>query len=184
MISDVKISRNVAEHRGVQLSRVAMKINLDDLAGQPGGVFAVGYLRSMFGEEMVQWVGYDQTRLFQVIEPDLEAAKRRIDQVLDGRDTIAGNGSFQQAIARMPARNSLIVLMDVPELVAGVVRQMAAAFSGQPAPASPPGTASYAAFALAAEPTVLSVSLWVPSGSIGQMIRTFQGLRGDFGEVQ
>jgi hypothetical protein len=179
MIKEMKVERNAGEHRGIKLTRSTTTLDFEKMAAQPNGELVVAQMKAMMGEQMVQWLGANENYLFQVMEPNLAAVKARLDQVLDQKRTVAQDPGFVEATKRLPARNTLVMVMDLPSLVGAVMQQMMAALGGgAAAAAAPAGKPSYVGVAIVAQPGNYSLDLWIPGAAVTQLMQTAQGLRG------
>ena len=177
-IKDVKVERNAAEHRGVKLTRVSMKFDLEGLASQPGAEFALAPLKAFIGEEIVQWIGVTDKGVLQVIDPDIVAVRAAIDQLLDGKRTIGKDEAFAEALKHLPAENTLVAFMDLPALVSAVFQQIGGAVEGLPAAAAP-GKPTYFGLAFVGQKNEVEVAIWFPSAVVAQFMQMFQGLGGE-----
>jgi hypothetical protein len=175
-IKDVKVERNAGKHRGITLTRVEMKFDFDAMAGQPGGELAVAQMRALMGDHLIQWMGTDQDKLYQIMEPDLDAAKAQLDQLLDNKESIAAEPSFAEALEHLPRETSLVALVDMPAMMGTVLRQMVPA--GVPL-AGPAGKPTFLGLALAARPAELELGLWVSTATVQQMMQMFQNFGGN-----
>ena len=128
LYKDVTTTPNAETYAGFTFSRVEMTLDPDKLAKMAAGNPAGGNLKAMFGgDKITSWYGVSDTQMLQVIAPNWEDAKAKIDAYFKGGDTLGASPAFQSIRAKLAAQTNMLFLMSAQ----GLLRQIAAQFSAK-----------------------------------------------------
>lgn len=126
---DVTITPGAETYAGFTFTRIEMTLDPDKIAkltaGNPAGA---GAMKAMFGgERVLSWYGVNETQMLQVIAPNWDDAKAQVDAYFKGGNTLGALAGYRAIRAKIADRANVVFLMSIQ----GLLRQMAAQFSGK-----------------------------------------------------
>jgi hypothetical protein len=179
-----QVEANARTHRGLRLHHVRVTWDLDktvaaqaSMEGMPEAVRKqmVDLLKKMMGEGMQTWFGTDGKAVLQITDRDWPSAQRQLDRYLDGKDAAGGQPAFQDVRQRLPARATVLVLVEMNSYARLTAELLQAALPGpakgppaarsdapQPVPAKP----SYFGLALTLQPGSGRADAWFPATAV------------------
>jgi hypothetical protein len=132
-------------------------------------------MKRLVGERVNYWFGSNGTSVVTLADDNWEAARKRLDLYLDGKLTIADEKDFRETREHLPARATVIGLMDArryAELIADFVHAFDARAAGRPPTAAssraPAGKASFLGVAVTLKSERASFELWIPVTAVGE----------------
>ncbi|WP_165250564.1 hypothetical protein [Paludisphaera soli] len=125
---DVKIERDVQEHRGIRFTHIVATFDEEKLAklaaGNPQGSASLKAM--MGGDALGYWIGTDDRRVIQATTPDWDRARAQIDQFLDGGKSVGDQPAFQAVRSALADRASFLMILSAQGLVRMMATQLAA----------------------------------------------------------
>jgi hypothetical protein len=175
-----KVKADAETHRGFKLASVSLTWDAEKMADKAGGVPQVAELmKKAVGDGLNSWFGTDGKAYVQVMADNWEAARRQLDDYLDGKSTVAGQQLFADARKRLPAEATLIGLVDGPLYVQKASELIFPVLKGQGLPVNlPPMKASagkgYIGLAVTLQPERGSLNLWLPVSVVKEIRKMVQ----------
>ena len=129
-----EIKANAQTYRGFKLHSTSFTWDIDAMISQAagGGVQTDAQkeqmkkmMKRMLGERMNYWFGSNGTSFVMLADDNWEAARKRLDAYLDGKQTIADEKAFQETRKQLPAKATVLILIDVPhyaDLISSFIR--------------------------------------------------------------
>jgi hypothetical protein len=140
-----------------------------------------GIVKTTIGEGLRMWVGTDGKVLVLANMKDWVAVRKYLDCYLDGKATLDQSSNFHGTLKHIPARTSLVFLVDVPRGAQYQAALMQSMFKMLPIPfkLGQPGKLGgaesvYAGFSLTIEATRLSLDLWLPAAGVRPCRKVFE----------
>jgi hypothetical protein len=166
-------------HRDFKLHHVKFVWDLEKLGARipGGGAGAAEAMKKVLGEDLNVWFGTDGKTYVQVAAKDRKEAQRMLDAYLDGKDSLGTQQAFLDTRKHLPARTTMIVLIDLPryaQFFMNIMKAQAGQEAGQPAEKTKP---SYLGLAITLRSEVGSFDLWVPGSAIGEIGKGYFTLR-------
>jgi hypothetical protein len=107
-----ELKRDAESYRDFKFTSVHMDWDFEKMAEQPGGKNMVPIMKKLLGEGLNVWFGTDGKSYIQVSAPTWDAAKKQLDEYLDGKDPVSGDPEFSATRAQLPAETTLLGLID------------------------------------------------------------------------
>ena len=136
-------------------------------------------LKGTLGESSYRWVGTDGKQVLEVQAKDWAAARKMVEDYLNGKNTVAADAEFQKTRKKLPEKSSLLLMLDANQTAYGVAKSigdMAKMFPGAVpgnAPKAPKGKPTYIGVAVGMQPRNGTVDLWVPADAVKAFIKVF-----------
>jgi hypothetical protein len=179
------LTRDAQSHRGFKLHSVSLKWDFEKFAEKApqGGKEIAEAMKSLMGEGSNQWFGTDGKVFITVTAKDWTAAKKHLDEFLDGKSTVGAEKSYLEARKNLPAQATMLVLIDMPMYIQAMSRIMGPLFKSQGLPIEIPilkatKGKSYFGMALALQPEIGNVDLWIPgtvAAEVKKMVEQVMG---------
>ena len=181
-----EIKPKAEKHRGFELNHVSLAWDLDKVAanalGGRGDADAkkamLQVMQKMIGDGLKLWFGTDGKQYLQVVAKDWDAARKLMDEYLDGKTTVGQQASFREARKQMPAEVTMLGLMDFVPYSRSVFDVIKATLGDQIPlppnyPAAVPLRSSYLGFALVLKPENGGFDVWIPATGAGDLYKMF-----------
>ncbi len=139
-----KVKADAEKYGDFQLHSVQTVPDFDKMAeplAQQGEEAKKQYIESMkrvLGEKTTAWIGTDGKTVVQVIAADWPAARKLLDQYTKGTATVGEVQGFRDARKEMPARTSLLSLIDAVHMFGVILEGIKPMLAGAGVPV-PPG---------------------------------------------
>jgi hypothetical protein len=116
-----EIKENVEEFKGFKFNFVRLQWDIDKLAeqmgGGAGGEDAKNAVKKLMGEGMDMWFGTDGKRYITVSAKDWSDAKNKIENYLQGSETIGTNQAFTATRKQLAPEATMLILFDAGKMV-------------------------------------------------------------------
>ncbi|HEV3204938.1 MAG TPA: hypothetical protein VGY77_11165, partial [Gemmataceae bacterium] len=179
------LTRDAQAHRGFKLHSVSLKWDFEKFAEKApqGGKEIAEAMKTLMGEGSNQWFGTDGKVFITVTAKDWSAAKKLLDEYLDGKNTLGTEKSYLEARKNLPAQATMLVLIDMPMYIQAMSRIMGPLFKSQGLPFEIPVLKatkgkSYFGMALGLQPEIGNVDLWIPgtvAAEVKKMVEQVMG---------
>ena len=167
-----KVTPAAEKYRGFTFAQVTLSLDFAaTVESLPENVkeSTLNSLKRMAKEKGTFWLGTDGKVVAQVVGQDWDAAKKLLDEYLDGKAGVGGEAGFQLARKNLPADASAIYLFETSQVLVMLVEQVKAAGAAIPGGLPPigevkpvKGEATYVGVALAFKPRVATFDAFVP----------------------
>jgi hypothetical protein len=168
-----KVTHEAVKHRGFTFTEVRLALDFEaSVANLPEQVreTMLTQFKRLMRERSTFWLGTDGKVVVQVTAKDWDAAKKLLDDYLDGNSTVGSDPEFQLARKNLPANATFLVLMETSHTVTMLAEQAKAAMAAIPGGGVPisgnvkpvKGEPTYVGVALTLKPQVASFDLFVP----------------------
>ncbi|MHB1425390.1 MAG: hypothetical protein ACYC3I_19645 [Gemmataceae bacterium] len=117
------IKMDAEKHGDFKLHFVQYSYDFDKMAKQLGDDVKKQFIESMkgfFGEKTTMWIGTDGKTAVQITAPDWSSARKLLDQYSKGKDRAGEAQAFRDARKEMPARTSILGLIDAVPMFATI----------------------------------------------------------------
>lgn len=172
-----QITEKAASHRDISFHEVKLAFDFEatvESLPDPAKEAALGQFKRLMKEKTTFWIGTDGKVVIQIMAKDWDAAKRLLDDYLDGKAGVGGDAGFQLARKNLPQDASLLYMLETGQVVTMLVDQARSVGQmipggnfpqiGKVKPVS--GDATYIGFALVLKPQLASVDLFIPGTSM------------------
>jgi hypothetical protein len=177
---EVKV--NAQEYRGFKLNSARLVWDFDAIAQQPGGKDAADAMKTLMGEELNSWFGTNGKVYVQIMAKDWPAARRYLEQYLDGKAVVGEQPAFQDARKHLPAQTSLLTMVNVPLYLQAITEVLQPIFKGQGLPIQIPvlkadkTKPTYVGAAVSLQPERGSTELWIPGTAVAEVAKMIEPL--------
>jgi len=189
---DAAIKENAQKDHGFEFTHVRLRWDLEKtVATRGGGALGddqkkamVEYLKSQMGERTDLWFGTDGKTVLQVTAPDWDSARRLVDQYVKNEGTVGETQAFKDAVKYLPADNSMLTLLDVPQYTEFAVKAAMGTISqfggALPIPIPPgfekpavKGKTSYGALGITLESGRAGLDAWLSAASVHEVYKMY-----------
>lgn len=179
-----EIKTDAESHRGFKFHYVHITWDMDKLGEQPGGDVAKDMMKKMMGDDMKAWLGTDGKVVLTANAKDWAAAKAMIDAYFDGKTRIGQEAAFQATRKQLPAKTSMVSLMDVGPFVQLMADAMLPMLKQLPLPINLPESIkpvktdpSYLGIALTLQPERGSFDFYLPAAAVKEARKVIDQIR-------
>lgn len=177
-----EVKTDAASHRGFKFHSVKIQFDLDKMVENvPVPQMQEGmkaYFKKLVGEQLNIWFGTDGKKNVVLSAKDWEAARKSLDEYLDGKSTLANDKEFQAAREQFPRETSLIAVTDAgrffPFMVDAIMTMMKD-FPGAPQMPDikmpPPGKPAYLGFSIRLEAERISAEMNISASAVKEIRR-------------
>jgi hypothetical protein len=134
-------------------------------------------MKGLLGEKMTIWFGTDGKSVVQVTAPDWEAARKILDEYLNGVNMAGDVPAFRDVRKEMPAETSLLALIDAVQSLGAVVeglKPMLAGFAPPNWPVMPgKGAPSYVGVAVTLQPQRGGFDFFLSAAAAQELYKAF-----------
>jgi hypothetical protein len=132
-------------------------------------------MKGLMGEKMNGWVGTDGKVLVQVNAADWPAARKLLDQYFKGVRTVADVKALRDVRKEMPARTSVLGLIDSVQLFDSLIETFKPLMGGQVPPNWPnkpeKGTAAFVGLAVTLQPRGGSLDTFITAAAVHEFYK-------------
>jgi hypothetical protein len=147
-------------------------------------------MKKVLGESAHYWFGSNGKSFVLLMGDNWEAARKLLDTVVDGKETIGDVESFQEARRHLPAKATVVELIDAPlyaEMMLGFM-QASLAPGGKLPPRvqeykASAGKHSFLGIAASFREQRASFELWIPGTAVSQLRTVFEPLFKDLKDL-
>lgn len=169
-----EVKPNAQTHRGFTLHYARFTWDFDKLAQGPGGKDMADAMKQYMGEGARIWFGTDGKILVSITAKDWAEARKLLDEYLDGKHTVGDEAGFRDARKQLPARASVLALLDVGRLGESLAPMMAGILKAQgkevdPSKVKAPAAANFLGFALSLKAEHGALDFWLPSATVANI---------------
>jgi hypothetical protein len=171
-----EIKTDAETYHGFKLNSVRMTWDFDKFAEKlpQGGKEMAEMMKAFMGDAMNSWFGTDGKVYVSVTAKDWPAAQKLLAAYLDGQNPVGKEKVFQEARRNLPAKTTLLMLVDTPQYLQAMAKVFGPMFKAQGVPITipefkAPKGKSFTGFALTLRPEVMSFDLWVPVTTVSEI---------------
>ena len=171
------LKTDAQSHKDIKFNYVTMKWDFDKMAEKApqGGKEMAEAMKSFMGEGMNFWFGANGSDYIQITAKDWTAAKKNLDEYLEGKNTVGNEKAFREARRNLPAQATVIMMMDIPVYIQCMSKIIGPIMKSQGLPLEIPVLKaakgkSYLGVAFTLQPEIGSMDLWIP-GSVAQEVK-------------
>lgn len=168
-----KVTHKAQTHRGFTFSEVRMAFDFAASVENLPEQFRENTLKQfkrLMKEKTTFWVGTDGKLVAQLTAPDWDAAKKLLDDYLDGKNAVGSDPGFQLTRKNLPADATAIYLIETAQVITMLVDQAKAVGQAIPGGGFPQlgsvrpakGEPTYIGVALTLKPQVGTADLFAP----------------------
>jgi len=184
-----KVTEAAQKYRGFTLTEVRLTVDFAaTVEALPETVreATLTSLKRVMKEKSVSWLGTDGKVVVQVSAKDWDAAKKVIDDYLDGKATIGSESGFQAARKNLPAEATAVYLTETNQMLIGLLEQLKTVAAQIPGGGLPPigtpkavkGPSTYIGMAVTLKPQVATLDGFFPGGAMNVATRMLIPLLG------
>lgn len=168
-----KVTHKAVSHRGFTFSEVRVMFDFAatvEALPEQLRENALKQFKRQLKEKTTIWVGTDGKLVAELTAPDWDAAKKLLDDYLDGKNTIGSDPGFQLTRKNLPADATAIYLIETAQVITMLVEQAKGIGQAIPGGGFPQlgsvkpakGEPTYLGVALTLKPQVGTADLFVP----------------------
>jgi hypothetical protein len=171
-----KVTESAQTYRGFTFTEVRLTLDFAaTVESLPENVreMTLNSLKRVLKEKTVFWIGTDGKVVTQLTAKDWEAAKKLLDEYLDGKTVIGSVAGFQVTRKNLPDDATAVSLFETGQMLIMLIEQVktaAAAFpGGLPAIGTPKavkGDPTYVGMAITLKPRVATVDGFLPGSAM------------------
>ncbi len=181
-----EVKPNARTYRGFRLSSVKIKWDFDKmLAGHAESdkqtELAKAGLQRVLGKGTEVWFGTNGKTVVAVTAPDWSSAQGRLDQYLDGKNTLGQQPAYQEVRRELPADATLVALFNLRRYVHEVVAEFLQPYFEEHALRAPvaaaaartpnAGKRAYVGLAVQLQPEHGGFYFWLPGAAVEEVFR-------------
>jgi len=181
-----RVGDEAEKHAGFTFSSVNLNFDFEaSVAALPAELkeSALEAFKRMVPEKAVQWIGTDGKVVVRVSAKDWDAAKKLLDQYLDGKGSIGSVAGFKQVREQLPAEANLLLIAEMESAINGLVNSMRPAAEAIPGfphlgilKKPEGGRHAYVGLAVTVKGDIASVTGFVPVGAIETASKMLESL--------
>lgn len=170
-----KVTYDAQTHRGFTFAEVGVVYDFDaTVEALPENVreTTLNSLKRMAKEKTTLWIGTDGKAVATLTGKDWAAAKKLLDEYLDGNAAVGAEAGFKLTRKNLPADATAVYLVETAQTLEALTEQAKAAAAAMPGGGGPlgnlgklgkgEGELTYVGFALTLKGQVAAVDLFVP----------------------
>jgi len=157
-----ELKRDAESYRDFKFTSVHMDWDFEKMAEQPGGKNMVPVMKKLLGEGLNVWFGTDGKSYIQLSASTWDAAKKALDDYLDGKEPVSGDAEFNATRAQLPAETTMLSVFDGPQYVSMLLDVVGPNLPMPIPPMKAEKGKSYVGVAVTLKPEHGTLDIWLP----------------------